>query len=115
MTNQERDEKIVGLMNLIKAARDVKHEKHDSLTNAQEREILATIKAAGQEVVDLIVEGANVCEECKQKPHGMVQYTALKGKPVSYYEVGCFTCLGNRSQGFSTEAAVSSWNKKEYL
>ena len=110
----ESAKKVLELTQSIAAARANKHAIHGSLTSSQEREITESIKSAQKEIVGLITSGANVCE-CGTSPHGMVQYTALKGKSMPYFEIGCLDCKDKRSQGFSIDEAVSSWNARDFI
>lgn len=107
-------DKILELENAVAAIRADKHARHESLTTKEESEITEKIKSMQAEKVKLITEGAKLCS-CETSPHGMIQYTALKGKPKAYFEIGCLACNGKRAQGFSREEAVSNWNSETYI
>lgn len=107
--SKELETKVLGLVSQLSSIRADKHARHDSLTSKEEATITESIKSVNKDIVDSITNGAKECV-CGAKPHGMVQYTALKGKSMPYFEIGCLACKDKRSQGFSIEAAVSDWN-----
>lgn len=110
----DKEKKVFEISSMVAAIRADKHERHDSLTLKEESEITEKIKSAQSDIVSLITEGSKECE-CGNKPHGMVQYTAIKSKPMPYFEVGCLACQDKRSQGFSIESVVSNWNERNFI
>lgn len=110
----ESTKKVLELTQMIAAVRADKHVRHDSLTLKEESSITESIKSMSKELVSLIIDGAKP-EEDGTLPHGMVQYTALKGKPMPYFEVGSLTKTGKRAQGFTIESAVANWNSDTYI
>lgn len=110
----ESEKKISELAGMIAAVRADKHARHDSLTLKAEQSMTDSIKDLSSQMVEMIIEGSKPCE-CERAPHGMVQYTAVKGKPLPYFEVGCLSCEDKRSQGFTRDNAVSNWNSREFI
>jgi hypothetical protein len=109
-----KEEKVSELVSMLKSNREAKHLAGDSLTIKQERDFTDKCKALSLAIVNEITEGCNVCD-CGSSPHGMVQYTDLKGESIPYFEIGCIPCNDTRSQAFTIAKTVDNWNAKKFL
>ncbi len=109
-----KEKKVSELSSMLTNLRAEKHGAGDNITVKQEREITEKIKSVMSEIVLTITDGANPCS-CKSPPHGMVQYTSLKGKSIPYFEIGCLACPDKRAQAFSVDSTVDAWNSESFL
>ncbi len=126
MTSKERRDRIVELQESIAKLRAEKHEKHDDLTNKQERELTEQIKDFGKQLVAVLTDGAKPCPKCGAMPHGMVHPAGVKGKSRSIYEIGCVTPAESthettgekhgqvRAIDLLPEIAVERWNDGDF-
>lgn len=89
------------------------HEKVESLTRSQSKDLSDRIVALKKGLSDLISNGAINCPACDVAPHGMLKTSEIKKlgaveKPA-IYEVGCIICE-NRMRGNTPKEAVDNWN-----
>ncbi len=103
--------KVKALMDELTALRAEKHLVNDQLTPKEEYSYTVKAKNLMKEITSAITEGSLDCK-CGARPHGMIQATSVKkGKPMSFYTIGCLACNSTSVQGFSIENAVAEWNE----
>jgi len=110
----DSETKVLELGKKIADLRAEKHANHEVMTNSLERAVTDQLKSLSKELVDTITSGSEPCS-CGATPHGMIQYAALKNRPIPYYEIGCLNCKDKRAQGFSLSETVLNWNNKSFI